>query len=108
MTSSNVIRIITSEAYVTGAITFLFKNVRNPLASGETTGLAIDTYYNNYIMDSTFNDSTLYRTVNITEPAETIASDGIDFYPKNEGESATYVFNFLPTSTIEDNMLIMI
>ena len=59
-------------------------------------------------MDTTYLLTNLSRTVNATEEASEITSHGIEFYPRNEGERASYLFTFIPTNSIEDTMILMI
>lgn len=91
----------------TDPITLSVRGVRNFYES-ESPEIKLKTIYDGVILQETFSNFTSYTTVNTTTQAPTLKVDSIDFSPKNEGEKATYLFNFTPLidMTTSDEILI--
>lgn len=76
---------------------FLYlSNVRNP-SQENINSISITTRYDGIVLDESVTDSVLDASfIRTTNEPEIIQQPTIDFYPKNEGEIATYIFNFAP------------
>lgn len=94
-------------SYTTGDISVTILNIPNPRA-GVTNGFIVKTFYDGVFLDVTDTTSSLGRTCTITSGASPISVKSISFDPKNEGEISVYIFTFIPTTSLNSNMQILI
>jgi len=96
------------EDYTTGAITVTIFDIENPSSAMTTDGFEISTYYDGFLLAETDTSTLSGRTVTIQSAGNYLDMTALDFEPKNEGEQATYFFEFIPTTTITTSMAIYI
>ena len=70
-------------------IVVVFKNIQNLASELRSGNIIVMTKYNNMIIDDTGTDET-NRKVQTSQYAEDLAIVGVEFYPLNESEEATY------------------
>ncbi len=96
--------VITTDSLYTpssvNTLTITIENVKNPSTIGTSEGFTITTAYGGVTLDSTNTLSTIGRTFKVTSAPGTIAVSQINFYPKNEGEAADYIFTFTTTNSL--------
>ncbi|CAD8173591.1 unnamed protein product [Paramecium pentaurelia] len=97
---------ITDERYQSGEITFQINNVLNPL-SGNAGLFTITSKYDGTFLD--ISDDTLQsvRQLFISPKSEPVLVQSIDFAPRNEGEEATYTFQFVPSTYIDSAFIVL-
>ena len=93
--------------YSGGNIVVQFSDILNPSA-GTTDLFIITTYYDSLVLDSTETIVTTNRQITIEAAPSTITMESLTFDPKNEGETSTYTFSFLPTNALTSDMTIEI
>ena len=101
--------IVLDTAYTSGQLSVTIQGVTNPSTAVTTDSFTVSTYYDSSMLD--FTDLTgliTAPTVTIVKAPDSIKMLDFKFDPKNEGESSTYLFSFVPTATLTAEMTILI
>lgn len=90
------------------SLTITIYDVTNPSTVGTSEGFTITTAYAGVTLDTTNTLSTIGRTFKVTNAPGAITVSEINFYPKNEGEAADYIFTFTTTTSLNNMSQIVI
>ncbi|CAD8123188.1 unnamed protein product [Paramecium sonneborni] len=102
----NTYIMITDERYQSGEITFQINNVLNPL-SGDAGLFTITSRYDSTFLDISDDQLKSVRQLYISAKSEPVLVQSIDFAPRNEGEEATYTFQFVPSTYIDTAFIVL-
>ena len=89
--SGSTVKLKTSHDYISGNIEVYIYNILN-FAEGTSGEIFLKVYYDGVLLQET---SAVYAQT--SSEASSVAINSINFYPKNEGEEATYEFHFTPS-----------
>ncbi|CAG9324854.1 unnamed protein product [Blepharisma stoltei] len=102
--TASTVTIVTGTDPISGKVLISILNIRN-FDQGQSSEFMVTTSYDGVTLQQT-PSSTYFATTTAQSPSLTVTS--IVFFPKNEGELATYQFYFTPKYDIEEDESIVI